>query len=192
MTNDLMVSRRHLLGAGLAIFAGTGLALRAEAKTTKSHKPLRRYATVLECLCDLTIPRSTRLGKTSPGALDTKTHTWVAFAIQHQVNGAPTDLVKQVQADLDAQLGKPFYAATVTEQAAALTALDSASVGRGATKTSQWPALKALIVYGYYTSEGGANDELTYNLVPGSWDGDVDYKPGDPASANDWTGMMYG
>ena len=65
-------------------------------------------------------------------------------------------------------------------------------MGRGATRTSAWPKLKALIVYGYYTSEGGASQELTYNLVPGRWDGDVDYVPGTPASANDWTGMNYG
>ena len=132
------------------------------------------------------------MGVTSPGALDTGTDTWVAFAIQHGVFGVPNDLIDQVEADLDLQLGRPFRTASLTDQTAALTALDAASIGRGASRTSQWPRLKQLIVYGYYTSEGGASRELTYNLVPGSWDGNVDYQPGAPASANDWTGMAYG
>ena len=184
------LNRRHLLGSGLALFAA--VAAPAMAATTHHHRPLRRHASTLACLCDLTIPRTTRSGVTSPGALDTGTDTWVAFAISHGVFGVPADLLDQVEADLDLQLGRPFRTASLADQTAALTALDTASLGRGASRTSQWPRLKQLIVHGYYTSEGGASRELTYNLVPGRWDGDVDYVPGMPASANDWTGMAYG
>ena len=41
--------------------------------------------------------------------------------------------------------------------------------------------MKQLTIWGYFTSEPGANKALRYNPIPGRFEGCIDYKPGDRA-----------
>lgn len=49
-----------------------------------------------------------------------------------------------------------------------------------------WRTAKNAITVGYYMSEGGASRELQYELVPGRFDPDIPYKPGDTYLSNNW------
>lgn len=58
------------------------------------------------------------------------------------------------------------------------TALDGFAPYLGVTDENDRPhpfaALRELVIFGYYTSEAGATEELTYDPVPGPWQGCVD------------------
>jgi hypothetical protein len=104
-------------------------------------------------------------------------------------------------ADVDARshaaFGGDFVAGTDAQRAALLSALDAEAQAalrapaqappRSRERTLAEPffqRLKALTVYGYYTSEVGARQELRYEAVPGSFDGCTDVRaarvgPGD-------------
>ena len=104
-------------------------------------------------------------------------------------------------ADLDARsraaFGGAFVAGTEAQRTAILTALDAEAqaalraqapaAGRAPERTPERPffqMVKALTVFGYFTSEVGATRELHYEAVPGSFDGCTDVRaarvtPGD-------------
>lgn len=104
-------------------------------------------------------------------------------------------------ADIDARshaaVGGDFLAGTEAQRAAILTALDAEAQAalraqppprsRRGEHTAEQPffqRLKALTVYGYFTSEVGATRELHFEAVPGSYDGCTDVRaarvaPGD-------------
>ena len=53
------------------------------------------------------------------------------------------------------------------------------------------PTLRKLTIYGYYTSEIGASEELDLNLIPGSYDACSGFVAGDRApSLNTWGIML--
>lgn len=70
-------------------------------------------------------------------------------------------------------LGKPFLKLSETEQIARLTELEKES------EQSDGPhffsVLKSMTIYGYYTSEIGASQELAYVHMAGTYRGDVPY-----------------
>lgn len=49
-----------------------------------------------------------------------------------------------------------------------------------------WRSAKNAIMVGYYMSEAGASQELRYEIVPGRFDPDIPYKPGDTYLSNNW------
>ena len=49
-----------------------------------------------------------------------------------------------------------------------------------------WRTAKNAVIVGYYMSEAGASRELRYELVPGRFDPDIPYKPGDTYLSNNW------
>jgi hypothetical protein len=104
-------------------------------------------------------------------------------------------------ADVDARshaaFGGDFVAGTAAQRTALLTALDAEAqaaqgaparvAGRPGERALEQPMfqrLKALTVYGYFTSEVGAIQELHFEAMPGSYSGCVDVRaarvsPGD-------------
>jgi hypothetical protein len=83
--------------------------------------------------------------------------------------------------------GADFVAGTEPQRLALLSALDAELRAQPAGPTAEAPffqRLKALTVYGYYTSEAGAGQELRFEAVPGSYDPCTDWRaaraaPGD-------------
>lgn len=80
-------------------------------------------------------------------------------------------------ADVDqrshAAFGADFVAGTESQRIALLSALDAELPAQPAGPKAEAPffqRLKALTVYGYYTSEAGAGQELRFEAVPGSYD----------------------
>lgn len=78
-------------------------------------------------------------------------------------------------ADVDARsraaFGADFVAGTDAQRAAILTTLDAeVQAAQRAQEQPFFQRLKALTVYGYYTSKVGATQELHFEAVPGSFD----------------------
>jgi len=74
-----------------------------------------------------------------------------------------------------------FTACSSENQRALVAELDDETFGPKADPSDPenpefYRMMKELAIVGYYTSEVGATQELKTNLVPGSYDGDVDYE----------------
>ena len=183
------MDRRSLL-TGLA--AAPGVAALADASTAQSARRGASAHPLVPVLCELVLPR-TRHGKNvSPGATETKAHEWITFAIAHGVDGVPTDLTSRVEAELD-KIAAParFSQLALAQQARILAQLDADSMGFAPKIRSDWPKLKTLIIWAYYTSEPGGSVELTYLPIPGRFDGDV-ADTGQPDISNNWIGLAFG
>lgn len=78
------------------------------------------------------------------------------------------------------EYGNAFVDCTDEEQVALVGELDDETFGPDADVDRENPPffrmMKELVIYGYYTSEIGATQELKTNLVPGYYDGDVPYE----------------
>jgi hypothetical protein len=50
-------------------------------------------------------------------------------------------------------------------------------------RTAHYSMMKQLTISGYFTSEAGRKGALRYKPIPGSYNGNLDYKKGDKAFA---------
>ena len=72
-----------------------------------------------------------------------------------------------------------FTRLNAAEQLAVLEQLDAAAKAR--SEPHYFRFLKNLVLFGYFTSEGGATQSLRHVPVPGKYDGDFPFEPGDKA-----------
>ena len=173
-------NRRTLIKGWAAAMALPGRAAwSATAPSDTAADTERLLVTIGEILLPTT-------GTTGAGAHDVT--AFVLRAVAHGMRGAPPDLLRQLQAELDRGAGGAFLDAATERQIAALETLDAATFAPGAAR-SAWPLAKTLILMGYYTSETGASRELDYEPVPGRFDPDIPVVPGQKALSNDWTGV---
>ena len=180
-----------LLGATTAVVAGTDLhALgRALHRHLGRGAPLRvlsphQNATVV-ALSDVILPATD-----TPGAkaalvnefIDLLLADWYAPEDRYRILAGLADLDTRARA----AFGKDFVDGTAAEQAALLTALDDAAARWSATPQATrgpqpfYREIKWLTLFGYYTSEIGAEQEQHYAIVPGRY---VPCAPADTAVA---------
>ena len=84
--------------------------------------------------------------------------------------------------------GKEFLKLSKAQKHDLLTAIDKEAKEYDSKRNKNAPGhyfsmIKEITVFGYFTSEPGATEALRYVQTPGSYDGNVDYKPGDKAWA---------
>ena len=180
-----------LLGATTAVVAGTDLhALgRALHRHLGRGAPLRvlsphQNATVV-ALSDVILPATD-----TPGAKAALVNEFIDLLLADWYAPEDRDRILAGLADLDtrarAAFGKDFVDGTAAEQAALLTALDDAAARWSATPQATrgpqpfYREIKWLTLFGYYTSEIGAEQEQHYAIVPGRY---VPCAPADTASA---------
>lgn len=198
-------SRRRLLKSASSVvtFALTPHAVwamvRAGEAATKGSPAIRE---LLNAVCDLVIPATD-----TPGAVEAGVSDFVLLAVAHHLAGAEPGSIDRVSADLARRAGRDFQTLDVQRRRAVLESLDveafsergralpinvAADTEHAAGRDlADWRALKQLIVVGYYTSEPGATQELRYVFVPGRYDADIPFRPGDRALMNDWWGNTF-
>jgi hypothetical protein len=195
MRESTSLTRRALLLQGMAAAAGltaapaslwASLAEDVDAGARAAPNPL------LDWLCDAVIPETD-----TPGAVAAGVPAFVGLAVAHGLRDAGEDTVAAFGAALDTLAGGNFLALPVPGRLELLADVDRRTMTRQPDATlppglQRWPALKALIVIGYYTSEAGSTEELRYQLAPGRLDPDVPLEPGERAWSNDWTAVKYG
>jgi hypothetical protein len=74
------------------------------------------------------------------------------------------------------RFNKPFLSANKTQQIELLTNMEQATAGFTADDRVFFKQLKALVTFGYYTSEIGATQELAYLAIPGGYKGNFKFK----------------
>lgn len=170
----------RLLSAGAAVTVGTDL----EAWGRGLHRglgpgaPLRvldphQNATVV-ALCDAILPATD-----TPGAVAAQVNEFIDLLLADWYDAADRDRFLAGLAGLDgrarAAFGKDFVDGTAADRTNLLTALDDEAARWNASPESSrgpqpfYRQMKWLTLFGYYTSEIGAEQEQHYQIVPGRY-----------------------
>jgi len=159
--------------------AGLKVALAYQAKPD-SHKSdglvfQQAQMQMLHDICAIIIPKTETLG-----AAEIDTHGLIDHLLKYVFVESKQAEVKALLAKLDliskARFSAPFIALNQTQQVTLLTELDAAIQHEfDEADGKQFKFLKGLVVFGYYTSEVGASQELKYVAVPGGFKGSIPY-----------------
>lgn len=126
----------------------------------------------------------------TPGAKAAKVGAFMVMMVSDCYDDAHHAAFKAGLPAIDAasreKFGHDFMAATPAERTALLNELDVAQKKHQATKAAGTPAhyfrmMRQLTIVGYFTSEIGATQTLNFQEVPGRFDGNAPYQPGDRA-----------
>ena len=141
--------------------------------------------TMVEHLAELIIPRTD-----TPGAIDAGVPVFIDQIVSSWYTLVERGIFLNGLTSLDmfcaSTFGQRFDVCDTEQRTRALAQADESTRAyqeASALKTREAPdehspfffKLKLLTVLGYYTSEVGATQELSYNPVPGRYDGDVDF-----------------
>ena len=129
---------------------------------------------LLRDICALVIPKTS-----TAGAAEVDTHGFVDNQLYHCYQPEDQQKVTSVLLKIN-QIAlqrhqQPFSGTNTAQQLALLTDLEKPGNGFDDTDRSQFKFLKSQIVFGYYTSEVGASQELEYLAIPGGFKGSVPY-----------------
>jgi hypothetical protein len=187
------INRRELLLSGAALAIGLAHSpARIWAAVTAAEAASAPSLDLLTELCAAVIPDTD-----TPGAVAAGVPAFVVTAAEHGLEGAPPDLLQRFGTALDAFAGGPYLSLEPERRNALLTDIDARAFSRPAANPlpadlQHWTKLKGLIVIGYYTSEIGGSQELRFIQIPGRFDPDIPYEPGDRALSSDWVAVKYG
>ena len=180
------VSRRDAvkqlaLACGLVLSANSLSALAATfippTDLTRSKKTLLgtdQLALVRE-LGEIIIPTTDTPGAIAAGVHDFINHFAVYCASKEEQQGLLTGL-KRIDDSAQSRFNKPFLNASKTQQIELLTKMEQATDGFTIDDRKFFKQLKALVTFGYYTSEIGATQELAYLAIPGGYKGNFKFK----------------
>ncbi|MDO6838861.1 gluconate 2-dehydrogenase subunit 3 family protein [Paraglaciecola chathamensis] len=128
----------------------------------------------LRDICQLVIPKTD-----TAGAGDVDTHGFIDNQlVRCHANWQQTqvvDLLKRIDAAAQKRFKKSFSEASESQQLALLSAIEEAEKEFGRDDAEHFAFLKHMIVFGYFTSEVGATQELAYLPVPGGFKGSIEY-----------------
>ena len=129
---------------------------------------------LLRDICALVIPKTG-----TAGAAEVDTHGFIDSQLYHcypledqQKVSAVLSKINQIALQ---RYKQHFSGTTNAQQLELLTDLEKPANGFDGTDKSQFKFLKGQIVFGYYTSEVGASQELEYLVVPGPFKGSIPY-----------------
>lgn len=169
------------LACGLVLSANSLSALAASFEPptdlTRSKKTLfntSQLALVRE-LGDIIIPTTDTPGASAAGVHDFINH----FAVYCTSNAEQQALLAGLTRIDDAaktRFSTPFLSASKPQQIELLTKMEQATDGFTADDRQLIKKLKALVAFGYYTSEIGASQELAYLAIPGGYKGNFKFK----------------
>ena len=160
--------------------------LAAEGSTTEKGNLLSEHEmTVLYSLCETILPKTD-----TPSAVEVGCHEFVPHQLQHCHSKQQQDdciqILNTVDIHANTQFGKSFVLLQPQQQQQLLVTLESDNVSTDVEK-GQFRFLKALIVFGYFTSEVGVTKVLNYQPVPGGFIGSI------PANSDtkSWSPQAY-
>jgi hypothetical protein len=169
------------LACGLALSASSlsALATMVEPPTdlTRSKKTLLNadQLVLLRELGEIIIPTTDTPGAIAAGVHDFINHFAVYCATteeqQQLLNG-----LKTIEAAAQTRFNKAFISADKTQQFNLLNNIEKATDGFTTNDRKFFKQLKALVTFGYYTSEIGATKELAYLAIPGGYKGNFKFK----------------
>lgn len=186
VTLDHDLSRRAALkqlalACGLVLSASSLSALAASLEPptdlTRSKRTLfntKQLALVRE-LGEIIIPTTDTPGAITAGVHDFINHFVVYCASTEEQQDMLAGL-KHIDDSAQTRFSKPFLSASKTQQVELLTKMEQAADGFTTENRQFFKKLKALVTFGYYTSEIGASQELAYLAIPGGYKGNFKFK----------------
>ena len=127
--------------------------------------------TILYSLCETILPKTD-----TPSAVEVGCHEFVPNQLQHchseQQQNDCIEVINAVDTLANKKFGKTFPLLQPQQQQQLLLGIETEDVSTEAEK-EQFRFLKALIVFGYFTSEVGATQALNYQAVPGGFVGSI-------------------
>ena len=130
---------------------------------------------ILRDICAQVIPQTA-----TAGAAEVDTHGFIDNLLFHCYGAVEQQQAKSVLAKIEQisskRYGLAFHDADQALQLALLEELEKPTGGFDQQDRANFKFLKGQIVFGYYTSEVGASEELVYLAMPGGFKGSVPYK----------------
>jgi hypothetical protein len=128
----------------------------------------------LENICAVVLPKTD-----TPGAAEVDAHGFLDNQLFHCHTKGQQQQAKSILMKIDhlasKEFNKQFTACDKQQQYDLLTSLEKIQNGFNSEDKQNWKLIKGLIIFGYYTSEPGATQELNYLAVPGGFTGSVPY-----------------
>lgn len=205
---NLALSRRGLLTSAAIALPVIALAPMLLSGCSSENADVAKTASAgfLDAVADIVIPATN-----TPGAKAVKVGDYMDRAFQHGLFGGDANTAGALEEVLGQRVpGGAFMKGSPAQRLAAVTALDKETFSRPTAVVAPsalqigtspagsiaaptepepnrlWRIAKNAIMVGYYMSEVGASQELRYELVPGRFDPDIPYKPGDKYLSNNW------
>lgn len=128
----------------------------------------------------------------TPGAKAAKAGAFMAIMIQDCYQPKEQEAFLEGLKTIDELANKKYTSNFIDldkdQRKALLMEVDKEQKGYDKSKNDDKPhyfrLMKELTMLGYFTSEVGGTQQLTYVEVPGRWDACIDYKKGDPVYLN--------
>lgn len=180
------VSRRAALQQ-LAIACGLVLSASSLSALAASIEPPINFArrkksllnsdqlALLRALGEIIIPTTDTPGAIAAGVHDFINH-FVVYCASNAEQQALVNGLKCINDAAQAHFSKPFLNASSTQQIKLLSTMEQAGDGFTLDDRQSIKQLKALVTFGYYTSEIGAAQELAYLAIPGGYKGNFKFK----------------
>ncbi|PUA28592.1 MAG: hypothetical protein B0W54_11895 [Cellvibrio sp. 79] len=169
------------LMCGLALSASSLSALAAVVtpptdmnRSTKTLFDKNQLALVRE-LGEIIIPTTDTPGAIAAGVHDFINHYTVYCASKDEQKSLLNTL-KRIDDSAQTNSHKPFLLLTKEQQIDLLNNMERAKNGFDQKDRDGFKQLKALVLFGYYTSEIGATQELAYLAIPGGYKGNFKFK----------------
>jgi len=177
--------RRLGLIMGVAMI-GSEAFLRGETVPKVTYQPFTEDdQKLLDAVGETIIPAGSpeNIQKVAIGAFITKQ---VTDCYNDQQHATFAEGLVKLNAASTAKYGGPFLSLTQAQRTDLLNAIDAESKAKGPdgkplnSGDHYIRMLKELTVIGYFSSQIGCTESVTYIEVPGAYHGDVPYKKGDP------------
>lgn len=169
--------KQMALLCGLSLSAQSLDALAATVKDTMPHVTLFFTPEQLQMtgvIADLIIPTTD-----TPGALAVNVHgfldKYLAECVSKEKQQQFLNGLKEINHVAEHTFHKPFLTCTHKQQIQLLTAIEKIDLGFTAEDKRFFTFFKSLTLFGYYTSEVGATQELAYLAIPGGYQGNVPF-----------------
>jgi hypothetical protein len=180
------VSRRAALkqlalACGLALSASSLSALAASFSAStdfsRSKKTLltAKQLELVRTLGDIIIPATDTPGAVAAGVHDFINH-YTAYCASSAEQQQLLATLARIESAAHDEFKTAFTALTNAQQLQLLNAMEQAQNGFSQADRKGLKQLKALVVFGYYTSEPGATQELAYLAIPGGYKGNFKLK----------------
>lgn len=115
----------------------------------------------------------------TPGAIGAEVHNFIDYQASYCLDATEQKILISFLATISStatkNYGKDFLLCDKTQQIELLTHMEKAQSGFTQEDRQHFKQFKALVLFGYYTSEVGATKELAYLAIPGGYKGSVKF-----------------
>ncbi|MEP1444494.1 MAG: gluconate 2-dehydrogenase subunit 3 family protein [Paraglaciecola sp.] len=171
--------------SGCSVSATKQLATQTVSASKNGELLSEQQMTVLYSICETILPRTD-----TPSAVEVGCHKFVPHQLQHchsqQQQNDCIQVINAIDRLAEETFSKTFPLLQPQQQQQILLQIENNQSATSIPK-EHFKFLKALIVFGYFTSEAGATQALNFQTVPGGFVGSI------PADANtkSWGSRAY-